>query len=76
MLKENEEYEYSERSEQIIRLHWPDYVKPESPGFQFKMMEMQIQLIEGHRLLMREADRARADATISYLRHRLRHQIQ
>jgi len=72
MLAEDELYEFSERSEKTIRLHWPDSLTPKHPLFERRMIELQLALIEGHMHTMYQADKRRALDTVTYLKKKVK----
>lgn len=73
MLKEDEEYEFSCRSEEAIKLFYPDHMSPADPRFETEMKLLQIRLILGHAQLMSPTEKARALNTIKFLKEEVRH---
>jgi hypothetical protein len=67
MLDENEEYEFSEGSENILRMHYPNTLTPNHPLFMQRMKETQIRLIQHHMYTMTPEDKRRAQRTLKEL---------
>lgn len=68
----DDEYEMSERSEQLFQMYWPEHLTEDHPMFQVRMFELQAKLIEGHLMLMSPSGRARATKTLSYIKQQMR----
>jgi hypothetical protein len=71
-ITQEEEYELSERSEQLFDTWWPDHLQPSHPLFQTRMYELQARLIAGHMQLMSPADKRRATKTLAGLKNRMK----
>ena len=69
---EDEEYEFSECSEEVIAFHYPDDLTPAHPLFTRRMMELQIALIECKLPLMFPSDKRRALSTVRYLKQEMK----
>lgn len=69
---EDEEYEYSMKSEDAIRLYYPESITPAHPFFERMMIELQVALIEGHLPVMFASDKKRALKTARELKAKLR----
>lgn len=69
---EDEEYEFSLMAEDAIRLYWPDALTSDHPRFAYRMVELQLALIEGHMRVMYPSDLRRAQKTIKLLKRRLK----
>jgi hypothetical protein len=67
-----EEYELSECAEKAVNLHWPKELKPSSPVFERRMIELQLALIKCKTHVMYPSDRRRALNTVKFLRQRLK----
>ena len=68
----DEEYEFSECSQNVINFHYPDSLTPQHPLYETRMIELQLALIECKLPIMYKSDKWRALNTVKYLRGKLK----